>query len=85
MIVRRILFFLAGATALMPGMYGPVREYLARVLAHPAELLVLDEPTNHLDLGAVAWLEQRLLSFGGGLVLVTHDRHLLDRVSTRML
>jgi ATP-binding cassette subfamily F protein uup len=61
------------------------RVALARVLAHPAELLVLDEPTNHLDLGAVAWLEQRLLSFRGGLVLVTHDRHLLDRVTTRML
>jgi ATP-binding cassette subfamily F protein uup len=61
------------------------RVALARVLAHPAELLVLDEPTNHLDLGAVAWLEQGLLSFRGGLVLVTHDRHLLDRLTTRML
>jgi ABC transport system ATP-binding/permease protein len=61
------------------------RVALARVLAHPVELLVLDEPTNHLDLGAVAWLEQRLLSFRGGLVLVTHDRHLLDRLTTRML
>jgi ATP-binding cassette subfamily F protein uup len=61
------------------------RVALARVLAHPVELLVLDEPTNHLDLPAVAWLEQRLLSFGGGLVLVTHDRHLLDRLTTRML
>jgi len=55
------------------------------VLSHPAELLVLDEPTNHLDLGAVAWLEQRLLSFRGGLVLVTHDRHLLDRLTTKMV
>ena len=61
------------------------RVALARVLAHPAELLVLDEPTNHLDLGAVAWLEQRLQSFRGGLLLVTHDRHLLDRLTTRML
>ena len=61
------------------------RVALARVLAHPVELLVLDEPTNHLDLPAVAWLEQRLLAFGGGLVLVTHDRHLLDRLTTRML
>jgi ATP-binding cassette subfamily F protein uup len=61
------------------------RVALAQVLAHPAELLVLDEPTNHLDLGAVAWLEQRLLTFRGGLVLVTHDRHLLDRLTTRML
>jgi len=46
---------------------------------------VLDEPTNHLDLGAVAWLEQRLLTFRGALVLVTHDRHLLDRLITRMV
>jgi ATP-binding cassette subfamily F protein uup len=61
------------------------RVALARALTHPAELLVLDEPTNHLDLGAVAWLEHRLLAFRGGLVLVTHDRHLLDRVTTRML
>jgi ABC transport system ATP-binding/permease protein len=61
------------------------RVALARVLARPSELLVLDEPTNHLDLGAVDWLEQRLLDFRGGLVLVTHDRHLLDRVTSRML
>lgn len=61
------------------------RVALARALAHPAELLILDEPTNHLDLGAVAWLEQRLLEFRGGLILVTHDRHLLDAVTTRML
>jgi ABC transport system ATP-binding/permease protein len=58
---------------------------LARVLAHPVELLVLDEPTNHLDLGAVAWLEDRLSSFRGGLVLVTHDRYLLNRLTTVVL
>jgi ATP-binding cassette subfamily F protein uup len=61
------------------------RVALAQVLTHPADLLVLDEPTNHLDLGAVAWLENRLLAFRGGLVLVTHDRHLLDRLTTRIL
>jgi ATP-binding cassette subfamily F protein uup len=61
------------------------RVALAAVLARPAELLVLDEPTNHLDLAAVAWLEQQLLAFRGGIVLVTHDRHLLDSVTTRML
>jgi ABC transport system ATP-binding/permease protein len=61
------------------------RVALAAVLARPAELLVLDEPTNQLDLRAVAWLERWLLEFRGGLVLVTHDRHLLDRVSTRMI
>jgi len=61
------------------------RVALARVLAHPSELLILDEPTNHLDLAAVAWLERRLLAFRGGLVLVTHDRHLLDRLTTRIM
>jgi ATP-binding cassette subfamily F protein uup len=47
--------------------------------------LVLDEPTNHLDLAAVSWLERRLSTWSGGLLLVTHDRHLLDRVTTRMV
>jgi ABC transport system ATP-binding/permease protein len=49
------------------------------------DLLVLDEPTNHLDMDAIAWLEERLASFTGGLLLVTHDRHVLDRVTTRIL
>src|SRR5947209_3795729 len=49
------------------------------------DLLVLDEPTNHLDVEAIAWLEARLAAFRGGLVLVTHDRHVLDRVTTRIL
>jgi ATP-binding cassette subfamily F protein uup len=61
------------------------RVALASVLVQPAELLVLDEPTNHLDLSAVRWLEDRLAAHTGGLVLVTHDRHLLDRITTRML
>ncbi|HVC67221.1 MAG TPA: ABC-F family ATP-binding cassette domain-containing protein [Acidimicrobiales bacterium] len=61
------------------------RVALARVLADPGELLVLDEPTNHLDLAAVAWLEEWLAASSCALVLVTHDRYLLDRVTTRML
>jgi len=61
------------------------RTALARVLVAPSDLLVLDEPTNHLDLDATAWLEDRLAAFGGGLVLVTHDRHVLDRVTTRVV
>jgi ATP-binding cassette subfamily F protein uup len=61
------------------------RVALARVLARPFDLLVLDEPTNHLDLSAVSWLEQRLAEVVGAVVLVSHDRHLLDRVTTRMV
>ncbi len=50
-----------------------------------AVLLILDEPTNHLDIDAIAWLEDRLASHRGGLVLVTHDRHVLDRITNRIL
>jgi ATP-binding cassette subfamily F protein uup len=48
-------------------------------------VLMLDEPTNHLDIDAIAWLEERLAAHRGGLVLVSHDRHVLDRVTTRIL
>jgi len=66
------------------------RVALARALVAVGEatendLLILDEPTNHLDMGAIAWLEERLAGFRGGLLLVTHDRHMLDRVTTRIL
>jgi ATP-binding cassette subfamily F protein uup len=54
-------------------------------LVDPNELLILDEPTNHLDLPAIAWLEAWLSGFPGGVVLVSHDRHVLDRVTTRMI
>jgi ATP-binding cassette subfamily F protein uup len=54
-------------------------------LGDDADLLILDEPTNQLDIDAIAWLEERLARFRGGLVLVTHDRHVLDRVTTRIL
>ncbi len=61
------------------------RVALARLLVEESDLLVLDEPTNHLDIDAIAWLEERLARHRGGLVLVTHDRHVLDRVTTRVL
>lgn len=50
-----------------------------------AVLLILDEPTNHLDIDAITWLEERLDRHRGALVLVTHDRHVLDRLATRIL
>src|SRR5690606_21820287 len=53
--------------------------------ADEGDLLILDEPTNHMDLDGVAWLEAWLARFPGGLVLVTHDRHVLDRVTTTVL
>jgi len=61
------------------------RVALAHVLTEPSDLLVLDEPTNHLDVDAIVWLEEWLASYRGGLVLVTHDRHVLDRVTTRIV
>ncbi|HUQ63379.1 MAG TPA: ABC-F family ATP-binding cassette domain-containing protein [Acidimicrobiales bacterium] len=61
------------------------RVALAQLLVNEADFLVLDEPTNHLDLDAIAWLETRLARFRGGLIVVTHDRHVLDRVTTRIL
>ena len=56
------------------------RVALATVLLHPADVLILDEPTNHLDSEMVAWLEDWLRRFKGGLVMVTHDRYFLERV-----
>jgi len=61
------------------------RVALARALVADADLLILDEPTNHLDVDAIAWLEERLAGYSGGLLLVTHDRHFLDTVTTRVL
>jgi len=61
------------------------RVVLARLMLEPADLLLLDEPTNDLDIPTLEVLEESLLEFPGALVLVTHDRYLLDRVSTRLL
>jgi ATP-binding cassette subfamily F protein uup len=61
------------------------RTALARTLLAECDLLLLDEPTNHLDIDAIAWLEERLASFRGAIVIITHDRHVLDRVTNRVL
>jgi len=61
------------------------RVLIARLMQHPADVLILDEPTNDLDLATLEVLEERLEEFTGALVLVTHDRYLLDFVSTEIL
>jgi ABC transport system ATP-binding/permease protein len=57
------------------------RAALARVLAPEPDILLLDEPTNHLDLPGIEWLEQELASLRSGIVLISHDRRLLERIS----
>jgi len=60
------------------------RVALAQVLIQNPDLLILDEPTNHLDFEAVKWLEDYLTRFNGSLLVVTHDRYFLDKVTNRM-
>ena len=61
------------------------RVALARTLLAPADILVLDEPTNHLDSGMVRWLEEYLIKYKGILIMVTHDRYFLDRVTNKIV
>jgi ABC transport system ATP-binding/permease protein len=61
------------------------RVALARTLLAPTDLLILDEPTNHLDVDTIDWLEDELRRRACGLLLVTHDRYVLERLANRML
>jgi ABC transport system ATP-binding/permease protein len=61
------------------------RILVARLMREPADVLILDEPTNDLDIPTLAVLEESLAEFEGGLILVTHDRFMLERVSTTIL
>ena len=61
------------------------RVMLASALITPSELLILDEPTNHLDNETINWLEEYLNSRKGALLMITHDRYFLDRVTNRIL
>lgn len=61
------------------------RVALAAVLVNPADVLILDEPTNHLDNEMAAWLEEYLNAYKGAVIMVTHDRYFLDRVTNKIL
>ena len=61
------------------------RVAIAAALLHPCEVLVMDEPTNHLDHKMVTWLEEYLKKYRGALLMVTHDRYFLDRVTNQIL
>ena len=61
------------------------RILIAKLMLEPADVLLLDEPTNDLDIQTLEILEESLLEYRGALVMVTHDRYLLDRVSTVVL
>ena len=61
------------------------RVALARTLLEPSDVLILDEPTNHLDEEMVTWLEEYLKKYKGVVIMVTHDRYFLDKVSNKIL
>ncbi len=61
------------------------RLHLASVLVSNSDMLILDEPTNHLDIAMICWLEKYLIKYNKGLVLVTHDRYFLERVTKEIM
>lgn len=60
------------------------RVVLAKILSDDFDVLLLDEPTNHLDEAMIRWLEEYLRSYKGTVIMVTHDRYFLDRVTNRI-
>lgn len=60
------------------------RVAMAAVLAADSNLLILDEPTNHMDSDVISWLEEYLIGYKGAVLMITHDRYFLDRVSNRI-
>lgn len=58
---------------------------LAQVLFYKPDILFLDEPTNNLDLGAIAWLEDKLINYEGVMVVISHDRHFINAICTHIL
>ena len=61
------------------------RAAIASAVIHPCEVLILDEPTNHLDNEMVMWLENYLSKYTGAIIMVTHDRYFLDRVTNKII
>lgn len=57
---------------------------LAKTLVKPSNILILDEPTNHLDSDVISWLEKYLIKYQGAIIMVTHDRYFLDRVTNKI-
>lgn len=61
------------------------RLQLASVLISKTDMLILDEPTNHLDIAMIAWLEKYLIKYNKAIILVTHDRYFLERITTQIM